>query len=74
MGKRSVESRLADVEASASETRSTAIVSYHPDAEEYRDFRGGVVDPEEYSQVIAMPTSEQVQEAMETGNRWWRTE
>jgi hypothetical protein len=65
--RREVENRLDALETSGSESAPVGPVSYHPEEGEYRDADGDVVDPEEYDRLIIIPTDEQIDRAVETG-------
>jgi hypothetical protein len=65
---RSIERRLNDLETNQERTHAPLAVSYHPDADEYRDGDGNVVDPAEYDPPLAIvPTDEQIERIVEGG-------
>ena len=67
--RRSVERRLNQLERENQErTHAPLAVSYHPDADEYRDGDGNVVDPAGYEPPLAVvPTDEQIERIAEGG-------
>ena len=66
--RRSVERRLNELEKAQERTYAPLAVSYHPDADEYRDADGNVVDPAAYDPPLAVvPTDEQIERITEGG-------
>ena len=66
--RRSVERRLNELETPQERTHAPLAVSYHPEAEEYRDGDGNVVDPAAYDTPLAVvPTDDQIERIVEGG-------
>ena len=66
--RRSVERRLNELETNQERTHAPLAVSYHPDADEYRDGDGNVVDPAAYDPPLAVvPTDQQIERIAEGG-------